>query len=280
MKKRMTKLISAAVIGAMALGLAACGSSADKSGTAGGASSAASSTSAETASVSTVEKGKLHMATNAQFPPYEMTKDDGGYEGIDVEIAEAIAKKLDLTLVVDDMDFSAVVTSVQSGKEDMAMAGLTVNDERKKNVDFTDTYAKAVQKIIVKKGSSIKTAKDLKKAGKIGVQEGTTGATYCTDDFGADHVTAYTNGATAVQALVSGKADAVVIDSEPAKEFVKNNDGLKILDSSYVEEEYAIGINKKNPELRKAINSALNELKKDGTVQKIIDKYITADETK
>jgi ABC-type amino acid transport substrate-binding protein len=280
MKKRMTRLISAAVIGAMALGLAACGSSADKSGTSGGASSAASSTSAESTSVSTVEKGKLHMATNAQFPPYEMTKDDGGYEGIDVEIAEAIAKKLDLTLVVDDMDFSAVVTSVQSGKEDMAMAGLTVNDERKKNVDFTDTYAKGIQKIIVKKGSSIKTAKDLKKAEKIGVQEGTTGATYCTDDFGADHVTAYTNGATAVQALVSGKADAVVIDSEPAKEFVKNNDGLKILDSSYVEEEYAIGINKKNPELRKAINSALDELKEDGTVQKIIDKYITADGTK
>ena len=206
------------------------------------------------------------MATNAAFPPYEMTTDDGGYEGIDVEIAQKICDKLGLELVVDDQDFSSVITSVQSGKSDIAMAGLTETDERKKNIDFTDTYATAVQSIIVTDDSDIQTADDLANASSIGCQEGTTGALYCTDDYGEDHVTTYQDGATAVQALISGKVDAVVIDNAPAQEYVENNDGIKILDSAYTEEEYA-----------DAINQALKELQDDGTVQQIIDKYIKAD---
>ena len=225
--------------------------------------------------LTTVEAGKLHMATNAAFPPYEMTTDDGGFEGIDVEVAQAIADKLGLELVINDMDFSTVVTSVQQGKCDMAMAGLTVNEERLKNVDFTSSYATGIQVIIVKEGSEV-TIDNLGDQ-LIGTQEGTTGWQYCTDDFGADHVQAFTSGAAAVQALVAGSVDCVVIDNEPAKAYVEANPGLTILDTEYAVEDYAIGVSKDNPALREAIDAALVELNEDGTVQTIVDKYITAD---
>ena len=232
--------------------------------------------------LSTVQAGKLHMATNAAFPPYEMTDDSGGFEGIDVEIAEKIAAKLGLELVVDDMDFSSVLTSVQGGKADIAMAGLTVTPDRQKNVDFTDSYATGVQVVIVPEDSDIKTIDDLAKDKMIGTQEGTTGFIYCSDTpenggFGEDHVIAYTNGATAIQALLAGKVNAVVIDSQPAKEFVAANDGLKILETEFVSEDYAIGVSKDNPELLEAVNNALKELIEDGTVQEILDKYIKAE---
>ena len=224
----------------------------------------------------TVETGKLHMATNAAFPPYEMVADDGSFEGIDVEVAGKIAEKLGLELVVDDMDFGSVITSVQSGKSDIAMAGLTVTEDRKQNVDFSDTYATGVQVVIVPEDSDIKTIDDLQ--GKlIGCQESTTGYIYCSDDYGEDMVTAFPNGANAVQALLSGKVDAVVIDSQPAKEFVAQNEGLKILDTEYVTEDYAIGVSKDNTALRDAVNNALKELIDDGTVQSILDKYIKAE---
>ena len=224
----------------------------------------------------TVEDGKLHMATNAAFPPYEMVADDGSFEGIDVEVAGKIAEKLGLELVVDDMDFGSVITSVQSGKSDIAMAGLTVTEDRKQNVDFSDTYATGVQVVIVPEDSDIKTIDDLQ--GKlIGCQESTTGYIYCSDDYGEDMVTAFPNGANAVQALLSGKVDAVVIDSQPAKEFVAQNEGLKILDTEYVTEDYAIGVSKDNTALRDAVNNALKELIDDGTVQSILDKYIKAE---
>ena len=224
----------------------------------------------------TVEEGVLHMATNAAFPPYESTTDDGGYEGIDVEIAQAIAEKLGCELVVDDMDFSSILTAVQGGKADVALAGLTVTDERKQNVDFTDTYAQGVQSIIVPEGSDIKSADDLE-GKKIGTQEGTTGYIYCSDDYGDENTVAYTNGAMAVEALKSGKVDCVVIDNNPAKAFVEKNAGLTILDTAYVEEDYAIAVSKDNPELLEAVNAALVELIEDGTVQSIIDKYISAE---
>ena len=291
----MKKVISTVLALGMALSLAACGGSSDSAATsaassaASAASEAAVSETAESAAAEStaadsaeaadadmvlVEEGKLHMATNAAFPPYEMTTDDGGFEGIDVEVATAIAEKLGLELVVDNMDFSSVITAVQGGKSDIAMAGMTVNEERKQNVDFTDTYANAVQVIIVKEDSDIATVDDLD--GKmIGVQQGTTGHIYCEDDYGADHVTAYDTGATATQALLTGKVDAVVIDSEPAKAYVAENDGLKILDTEYANEEYAIGIGKENAGLYNAVNDALKELIDDGTVQSIVDKYIT-----
>jgi ABC-type amino acid transport substrate-binding protein len=275
---KMKKLVALLLALTMVFALCACGAKTSTTTTATDASTATNTTAAAT--VKTVEAGKLHMATNAAFPPYESVADDGSYEGIDVEIATAIAQKLGLELVVDDMDFSSVITSVQSGKSDIAMAGLTVTDERKQNIDFTDSYANGVQVVIVKDGSTIKSIDDLQ--GKmIGTQEGTTGYFYCSADpadggYGEDHVIAYTNGATAVQALLAGKVDCVVIDSQPAKEFVKANTGLSILDTEFTNEDYAIGVSKDNPELLTAVNTALNELIKDGTVQSIIDKYITA----
>ena len=235
------------------------------------------------AEIKTVEAGKLHMATNAAFPPYEMISDNGGFEGIDVEIATAIAQKLGLELVVDDMEFGAVITSVQGGKSDIAMAGLTVTEERKQNVDFTESYATGVQVIIVPEGSDIQTAADLANDKMIGVQDGTTGYIYCSDTvenggFGEDHVTSYPNGAMAIEALKGGKVDAVVIDNEPAKAFVAANEGLKILETEYIVENYAIGISKDNPALRDAVDGALKELIADGTVKTIVDKYINAGE--
>ncbi|MEE0181414.1 MAG: ABC transporter substrate-binding protein [Anaerovoracaceae bacterium] len=261
----MKKLLAVILTVAMVFAFTACGGgSTDENG------------------LSTVEAGKLHMATNAAFPPYEMTDDSGGFEGIDVEIAEKIAAKLGLELVVDDMDFSSVLTSVQGGKADIAMAGLTVTPDRQKNVDFTDSYATGVQVVIVPEDSDIKTIDDLAKDKMIGTQEGTTGFIYCSDTpenggFGEDHVIAYTNGATAIQALLAGKVNAVVIDSQPAKEFVAANDGLKILETEFVSEDYAIGVSKDNPELLEAVNNALKELIEDGTVQEILDKYIKAE---
>ena len=225
----------------------------------------------DAAEVTTVEPGVLTMGTNATFPPYEY-KDGDDVVGIDAESAQALADKLGLQLEIVDMDFDSLVASVQSGKIDMSLAGMTVTEERKQNVDFTDSYATGVQVIIVKEDSDIASADDLE--GKlIGVQQGTTGHLYCADDFGEDNVIPYANGATAVQALLQGKVDCVVIDQEPAKAFVEANEGLKILETAYTTEDYAAAVSKDNP----ALNSALQELKDDGTIQGILDKYIKAE---
>ena len=259
--------MAAAAVSVAALAMTACG---------GSASSAASSvaSSAAAAEPTTVEAGKLTMATNATFPPYEMTTDSGEIEGIDVDTAKAIAEKLGLELQIDDMDFDAALLSVQQGKADIVMAGVTVTDERKAVMDFSDSYATGIQSIIVPNDSEIASPDDL--AGKkIGTQRGTTGYIYCSDDFGDDAVVAYDSGLTAVQALNNGQVDAVVIDNAPATEYVAANPGLKVLDTSYAEEDYAIGM-AKGSALEDAINKALEELKADGTLQAIVDKYINA----
>ena len=227
----------------------------------------------------TVEPGKLIMSTNAAFPPYEMTTDDGGFEGIDVEIAGAIAETLGLELVVDDMDFDAAQLAVQQGKSDLCMAGLSVTESRKLVMDFSRTYATGVQVVIVKEGSDV-TMDNLGEK-MIGTQRGTTGYIYASDSpenggYGEDHVIAYDNGITAVQALMNGQVDCVIIDNAPAQEFVASNAGLTLLEGEWLVEEYAIGLNKDNAELNKAIDDALAALIDDGTVQSIIDKYISA----
>ena len=266
--------LAAAGLSVAALALTACGGSAS-SVASSVASSAAASTSAAAGELTTVMAGKLTMATNATFPPYEMTTDSGDIEGIDVDTAKAIAEKLGLELQIDDMDFDAALLSVQQGKADIVMAGVTVTDERKAVMDFSDSYATGIQSIIVPEGSDIASPDDL--AGKkIGTQRGTTGYIYCSDDFGDDNVVAYDDGLTAVQALNNGQVDAVVIDNAPAQEFIAANPGLKILDTSYAEEDYAIGM-AKGSSLEDAVNAALKELKADGTLQSIVDKYITAE---
>lgn len=291
MKKALSLMIAAALV----LSLAACGSTASSAASSEAASPEAASSDAasseaassdaasseaasetETAELSTVEPGKLIMSTNAAFPPYEMTTDSGEFEGIDIETAQAIADKLGLELQIDDMDFDAALLAVQQGKSDMVMAGVTVTDERQNVMDFTDSYATGIQSIIVKEDSDIASVDDL--AGKkIGTQRGTTGYLYCSDDFGDENVVAYDDGLTAVQMLNNGQVDCVVIDNAPAKEFIAANPGLKLLDTAYVEEDYAIGVGKGNTELKDAINTALEELKADGTLQAIVDKYITAE---
>lgn len=228
-------------------------------------------------------KDTLTLATSADFPPYESIGDDGSYVGIDIEIAQAIADKLGKKLVVENMDFDAIINSVSTGKADMGMAGLTVTDERLQSVDFSTSYATGVQAIIVAEDSPITSVDDLYAEGaayKVGVQISTTADIYFSGDIEDGLTTCtveqYQTGAEAVTSLTTGKIDAVIIDNEPAKSFVAANEGLKILDTKYTEEDYAIAF-AKGSELTEEVNNALKELIADGTVQNIIDKYIPAE---
>ena len=240
------------------------------------------------------DENTLVMATNAQFPPYEYY-DGEEMVGIDVEIAGKIADKLGMKLEIKDVEFDGIVAGVQSGKYDMGMAGMTVTEDRLKSVNFTDSYAKGVQVVIVKEDSTYTNFEEFYTGFDaegnptgvvdgitIGVQFGTTGDIYASDDpenwgFGSDNVKQYNNGADAVEALKSGKVTAVIIDNEPAKAYVAANTGLKILDGAYADEDYAICIAKDNTELLDKINTALKELIADGTVKSIVDKYIPAE---
>ena len=221
-------------------------------------------------------KEKLTMATNAQFPPYEYYE-GGKIVGIDAEIASLIANKLGMELEIVDIEFDSIVTGVETGKYSMGMAGMTVTEDRLKNVNFSDSYATGVQVVIVTEDSAITSVDDLGADGatyKIGVQIATTGSIYAKDDYGKDRVVEYNNGAEAVEALKTGKVDCVIIDNEPAKSFVNANTGLKILPTEYVVEDYAIAVSKENTELLENINKALAELKEAGKVDEIINKYI------
>ena len=231
------------------------------------------------AQLNLVQEGKLIMSTNAEFPPYENTDDDGNFIGIDIEIAQAIAGKLGLELVIDDMGFDAALLAVQQGKSDIVMAGVSVTDDRELVMDFTDSYATGVQVVIIKEGSDV-TMDNLGEK-MIGTQLGTTGYIYASDSpdnggYGEDHVIGFDNGMTAVQALLSGSVDCVIIDKAPAMEYVAATSGLTILEGNWVEESYAIGVDEGNTALLNAVNNALNELINDGTVQSIIDKHIKA----
>lgn len=281
MKKQVLAMAMAAV---MIGSLTACGSSTKE--TTAAATEAATTEAAEAATTAGETEaesagteaagGVLTMATNAEFPPYEY-HDGGEIVGIDVEVAEAIAEKLGMTLEIDDIAFDSIIPEVDSGKADMGVAGMTVSEDRLKNVDFSDPYTTASQVIIVKEDSEIAGPDDL--AGKyIGVQLGTTGDIYASD-YEADGSTIerYNKGFEAVQAMMQGKIDAVVIDLEPAKVFVSENEGIKILDEALTVEEYAIAVKKGNTELVEKINGALAELKDSGELQAIIDKYISAE---
>ena len=222
----------------------------------------------------------LKMGTNAAFPPYEYY-DGETVIGIDAEIAAAIAEKLGMKLEIVDMEFGAIINAVATGKVDFGMAGMTVTDERLQSVNFSDSYATGVQVIIVKEDSPIATLDDLYAEGasyKIGVQEATTGDIYCTDDFGEDAVFKYKTGPDAVLALIAGKVDCVIIDNEPAKAFVADNEGLKILDTEYALEDYAIAIALENTDLLDSINDALAALDEEGVLDAIVSKYIGAAE--
>ena len=244
----------------------------------------------------------LVMATNAAFPPYEY-KDGEGFAGIDVEIAQAIAEKLGKKLEIADVEFGSIIGGVQEGKYDFGMAGMTVTEKRLQSVNFSTTYATGIQVIIVADGSTIETLDSIfvfDENGdpialqnpdiRVGVQQDTTGDIYCSSDVTGwglcdvaedgtmvtDRVIRYKTGAEAVEALKSGKVDCVIIDNEPAKSFVAANEGIHILagDNEYAIEDYAICVAKENTELLEQINKALAELTEDGTIAKIIEKYI------
>lgn len=277
MKKVSALILALTMCTAM---LTACGGGSSTTTSSTGSAAPAPTTSAATSEAGADEgyklttEGTLTMATNAQFPPYEYYDGDDVI-GIDADIAKAIADKMGLELKIEDMEFDSIITAVSTGKADLGLAGMTVDPDRQKNVDFSDPYATGVQVIIVKEDSTIAKPDDLK-GKKIGVQLATTGDQYATDDYGKDSVVQYNKGSDAVMALTQGQVDAVIIDNEPAKSYVAANKGLKILDTEYVTENYAACISKDNTGLTKAVNKALAELKADGTLQKIVDKYIKA----
>ena len=250
------KLLSLVLVAAMALAAVACGSK------------------EAAAPAATEEKEVLVMATNAEFPPYEY---DEGQEivGIDAEIAAVIAEKLGCELKIEDMAFDSIIAAVTSGKADFGLAAMTVTEDRLESVNFSDTYATATQVVIVTEDSAITGVADLD-GKKIGVQLGTTGDIYA-EDIADATIERYNKGFEAVQALTQGKIDAVIIDNEPAKVFVAENEGTKILEEDFAVEEYAAAIAKENTELLEKVNTALAELKADGTFQEIVDKYIAAE---
>lgn len=247
----MKKFLALMLAGLMVFALAACGGNTDS------------------------DKPVLKMVTNAEFPPYEYYEGDK-IVGIDADVAALIADKLGMELEIIDVAFDSIIPGVQSGKYDMGMAGLTVDEDRLTKVNFSSSYAKGVQSVIVKEGGSISSLDDIE-GKKIGVQTTTTGDIYASGDYGDEAVIKYDNGAAAVQALIAGKVDCVIIDNEPAKSYVAANEGLKILDTKYAEEDYAICFAKENTELQEKVDTALKELIEDGKVAEVVAKYIPAE---
>lgn len=274
---KFTKILALVLAMLMLFALVSCGdTNADAKDTDNKAADTANDTVADTADDIADADNVLVMATNAFFPPYEFYEGET-IVGIDAEIAAKIAEKLGMTLKIEDMEFSSITTAVQEGSVDFGMAGMTITEDRLLEVDFSISYANGVQVIIVKEDSPITCVDDLYAEGasyKVGVQLGTTGDTYSTDDFGADNVTQYATGNEAVLALAGGDVDCVIIDNEPAKAYVAANAGLKILETTYADEDYAICVQKGNTELLQKIDAAILELTEDGTIDSIVSQYI------
>lgn len=252
--------------------------------TAGCAQSATTASSASTAASTTIDKikadGFITMTTNAEFEPFEY-KDGENFAGIDIDISKKIAEKLGVELRINDVAFDTLTTELASGKTNFVAAGMTENEDRKKNVDFSDSYFDATQSIIVLKNSAIKSRADLN-GKKVGVQQGTTGDTFCTNEDGTSDIKVasterYSKGVDAVTDLINGKIDAVVIDDFPAKKFIqKNADKLVKLDEALTVEKYAIAVKKGDAEMLKVVNEVLVEMKSNGDLDKVISKYKSA----
>lgn len=284
--KKLSKFSAFLLAAVMTASMGACSSTSmtaapSSNGTSSApASSAPVSSAAETSVDKIKAAGKVVMSTNAEFEPFEY-KDGDKISGIDVEIAQKIADKLGVKLEINDIAFDTLVNELQSGKTNFVAAGMTATDDRKKNVDFSDTYFNASQAIIVAKGSAIKAPADLN-GKKVGVQQGTTGDTYCTNEDGTSKVKVgsvkrYNKGVDAVTDLINGKIDAVVIDNFPATKFVqKNPDKIAKLDDALTVEEYAIAVPKGDEAMLKVVNEVLGEMKSSGELDKVINKYKTA----
>ena len=243
----MKKILSILMVICLTLSLFACGNK------------------VATATTEGANSSKLIVGTSAGFPPYEY-REGNKIVGIDAEIMEAIAADLGYTIEWEDMKFDSLISALASNKVDIVIAGMTVTEDRKKSVDFTETYTAAVQSIIVKKGGSVTNLDEVE--GKlIGVQQGTTGDIYASDDYGNDKVQRFNEGADAVQALLNGKIDCVIIDDQVAKNFVDaHKTELELLDTAYTEEEYAMAVKKGNTQLLNQVNKSIRNLKDNGTL--------------
>ncbi len=279
----MKKKFALALAAFMMMGtLAACGST----NTNENAGSAADGTSTTSAVDAIKEKGEIVMLTNAAFPPFEYLADDGSVQGVDVEIAQAVADKLGVELKIVDMDFDPIVNSLKAGKGDFAAAGMTITEERLKQVDFSDEYVTSSQVVVVRADSKLegdKAAIDAALSGKnIAVQTGTTGDWYAAgeEETGSTikdaNVLQYKSATEAALYLINGKADAVIIDQKPAEAIVATNEGkLKILDTKLTDEEYAFAIQKGQDDLKAVINEVIAEYKGD-KVDELITKHMGA----
>lgn len=254
----MKKLRKILVLGLVALSLAACGSKTETTEAGGQTEKPSGDT--------------ISFALNANFPPYEYYE---GNEmvGIDIDLAKAIGDKIGYNVEFQDMKFDNIIASVNSGKADAGISGITKTEDRAKSVDFSLPYQTSKQLIVVKEGSDIMGPEDLP-GKKIATQVATTGDTLAIEEFGVENVQSFDNGADAILALNNSKADAVIIDEEPAKNFAGANEGLVVLDTEYAIEEYCIIFSKDNQELKDKVDGALEELIDDGTVDKIITSYI------
>lgn len=218
----------------------------------------------------------IKIGTNAEFPPFEFVDSEEGvideFAGIDMEIANEIAAKINKKPEINNMDFDGLLIALENGQVDMVIAGMTVTDERAQAVDFSDTYYTATQVMIVPKDSEIKSAKDIE-GKKIGVIDGYTGQT-CVEELGYDFE-GYRKGADAILDLANGKLDVVVIDSATAEKFIADNADLNIVEDSeaFADEQYAIAVKKGNKELLDSVNAAIKELKDGGKIAEISEKY-------
>ncbi len=290
MKKKLMTLTMAL---ALAASLAACGSSDTAEETTTAAETEAAETTeasgeeaseAETSETEASEEaeaeqtgGTLTMATNAEFDPWEY-HDGDDIIGIDPEVAKAIADKLGMELKIEDMAFDAVIPSVTSGKADIGMAAISVTPEREASVDFTDTYAESALMLIVGADNEEITGVEALSDHTVGVQTGTTGDLKASEIVGDDNVDRFNTYFEAVESLKQGKVDAVLIDNAPAKVFLsQNSDTLKQAGEELDKEEYAIAVAKGNEELVESLNAAIAELKEDGTLDEIMNKYIPAE---
>ncbi len=274
--KKLKSQLCAALTLTMVLALTACGRSGSNSTSASDvvdANVTSASDAAETAGLSTINEGKLTISMSADFPPYESLDDSGNIIGIEVDIMNLIAEQLGLELQIDDMDFDSALLAVQQGKSDMVVSGVTITDERKATMNFTDSYTTAVQVIVVPEGSDV----TLDNLGDqlIGTQRGTTGFIYTEDDYGSDHVIGYDTYTLVIQVVLNGQVDCAVLDDSVARAYVAENPGLMILDTEYAVESYAFGVDKTNTALLDAVNAALSALIADGTVDEIISRYIS-----
>lgn len=217
------------------------------------------------------QKEVLDFGTSADFPPYEYYEGDE-IVGIDPDILKAIGDYMGVEIKIHDMDFNTIIASIQAGKMDGGAAGFTVTEERKKSVNFTDSFTKTSQVVIAGKDSDISALDDLEGT-KIGTQLGTIGDTIAKDDFGEENVNSFNKVPDAILSLQSKKIDAVILDKHTAENYVNANKDLKIIDTPYLEEEYAIAISKDQPELLAAMNEAIGALKESGEIDRIMEKY-------